>query len=130
MASITVRAFAKVNLSLRFTGVARPDGFHDLRTILQSIDLFDRVVCRSRRGPFAIRCDMEGVPTDPANLVWKAARLLWDRAGWTGEPRNTIVSLQKRIPMQASAAAVAMPRPPCWPFAGYGSSACPTKICI
>ena len=101
MASITVRAFAKINLSLRFTGVARPDGFHDLRTILQSIDLFDRVVCRSRRGSFAIRCDMKGVPTDPTNLVWKAARLLWEVAGGTGEPRNTIVSLRKRIPMQA-----------------------------
>jgi 4-diphosphocytidyl-2-C-methyl-D-erythritol kinase len=101
MASITIRAFAKINLSLRFTGVERPDGFHDLRTILQSIDLSDRVVCESRRGPFTIRCDMAGVPTDSTNLVWKAARVLWEKARLTGEPRNTMVSLQKRIPMQA-----------------------------
>ena len=101
MASVTLRAFAKINLSLRFTGVERPDGFHDLRTILQSIDLFDRVVCDGRRGPFAIRSDMPGVPTDATNLVWKGAQLLWEAAGRSGEVRNAEVSLRKRIPMQA-----------------------------
>jgi len=100
MASVTLRAFAKINLSLRITG-ARGDGFHDVQTILQSIDVFDRVRCESRRGPFEIRCDMPGVPTDRANLVWKSAQLLWNAAGRTGEPRNTIVTLTKNIPMQA-----------------------------
>ena len=38
MASVTLRAFAKINLSLRISG-ARPDGFHEVRTILQAIDL-------------------------------------------------------------------------------------------
>ena len=54
MASITLRAFAKINLSLRIND-ARPDGFHDVQTILQAIDLFDRVKCEKRRGPFQIR---------------------------------------------------------------------------
>ena len=101
MASVTLRAFAKINLSLRFTGVERPDGFHDLRTILQSINLVDCVVCTGRRGPFAIRSDMAGVPSDSTNLVWKAAQLLWEAAGRSGEARNAVVSLRKRIPMQA-----------------------------
>jgi 4-diphosphocytidyl-2-C-methyl-D-erythritol kinase len=100
MASITLRAFAKVNLSLRITG-ARPDGFHDVQTILQAIGLFDRVTCETRRGPFQIRCDMPGVPTDRTNLVWKAAQLLWEAAGRAGDPRDVKVSLQKKIPMKA-----------------------------
>ena len=100
MASVTLRAFAKINLSLRITS-ARPDGFHDVRTILQAIDLFDRVKCEARRGPFEIRCDMPGVPTDRTNLVWKAAQLLWEAAGRSGEPRDAVVTLQKNIPMQA-----------------------------
>jgi 4-diphosphocytidyl-2-C-methyl-D-erythritol kinase len=100
MASITLRAFAKINLSLRIKG-ARPDGFHDVQTILQAIDLFDRVECEKRRGPFQIRCDMPKVPTDRTNLVWKAAQMLWDTAGLAGELRDTVVTLQKKIPVKA-----------------------------
>src|SRR5688572_14017297 len=100
MASITLRAFAKINLSLRVSSM-RPDGFHDVRTLLQTIDLFDRVTCEALRGPFQIRCTTPGVPTDRTNLVWKAAVLLWEAAGRSGEPRNTVVTLQKNIPMKA-----------------------------
>ena len=100
MASVTLRAFAKINLSLRVTG-ARPDGFHDVRTILQAIDLFDRVTCDARRGPFEIRCDMPGVPTDRTNLVWKAAQLLWEAAGRSGDAARRRRDAEKKIPMQA-----------------------------
>ncbi len=100
MASLTLRAFAKINLSLRISAV-REDGFHDVQTLLQAIDLFDRVKCETRRGPFEIRCDMPGVPTDHRNLVWKAAQLLWDASGRAGEPKGAIVTLQKQIPMMA-----------------------------
>ena len=100
LSAVTVRAFAKINLSLRITS-ARPDGFHEVRTILQAIDLFDRVKCEARRGPFEIRCDMPGVPTDRSNLVWKGAQLLWEAAGRAGEPRNALITLRKNIPMEA-----------------------------
>ena len=100
MASITLRAFAKINLSLRVAPGPR-EGFHDVQTILQGISLSDRVTCEARRGPFEIRCRMPGVPTDRTNLVWKAAQLLWDAAGRSGEPRDAVVTLQKKIPMQA-----------------------------
>ena len=46
MASVTLRAFAKINLSLRISAV-REDGFHDVQTLLQAIDLFDRVKCET-----------------------------------------------------------------------------------
>jgi 4-diphosphocytidyl-2-C-methyl-D-erythritol kinase len=100
MASITLRAFAKINLSLRVAPV-RPDGFHDVTTILQAVDLFDRVTVETRRGPLEVRCDMPGVPTDRTNLVWKAAQALWVEAGRSGEPRGARVSLRKAIPMKA-----------------------------
>jgi 4-diphosphocytidyl-2-C-methyl-D-erythritol kinase len=100
MASLTLRAFAKINLSLRISAV-REDGFHDVQTLLQAIDLFDRVKCETRRGPFEIRCDMPGVPTDHRNLVWKAAQLLWDASGRDGEAKGAIVTLQKQIPVMA-----------------------------
>lgn len=100
MASVTLRAFAKINLSLRIKGM-RADGFHEVQTILQAIDLFDRVKCEARRGPFEIRCTRPGVPIDRANLVWKAAEQLWSAGGRDGEPRDALVALEKHIPMRA-----------------------------
>jgi 4-diphosphocytidyl-2-C-methyl-D-erythritol kinase len=100
VASFTLRAFAKINLSLRISGV-REDGFHDVQTLLQAIDLFDRVKCETRRGPFEIRCDTPGVPTDHRNLVWKAARLLWEASSRVGEPKGASGTLQKQIPVMA-----------------------------
>ena len=100
MRAITVKAFAKINLSLRIKA-KRADGFHEVQTILQALDLADRLTCQARRGPFQIACSTPRVPTDRTNLVWRAAQRLWDAAGRDGEPRDAIVTLDKRIPMQA-----------------------------
>ncbi|MCM3879478.1 MAG: 4-(cytidine 5'-diphospho)-2-C-methyl-D-erythritol kinase [Vicinamibacterales bacterium] len=96
----TMRAFAKINLSLRI-GPKGSDGFHEVRTILQGIDLADRVVATARRGPFEIACSAPDVPVDPTNLVWKAAQHLWKAAGRAGDPRDAHVALEKRIPARA-----------------------------
>ncbi len=96
----TIRAFAKINLSLR-VAERRGDGFHEVRTIFQGIDLADRVICESRRGAFEIVCATRGVPADRTNLVWKAAQGLWDAAGREGLPRGARVTLDKRIPIKA-----------------------------
>jgi 4-diphosphocytidyl-2-C-methyl-D-erythritol kinase len=98
--AITVKAFAKINLSLRINA-KRADGFHEVQTILQAIDLADRLTCEPKRGPFRIVCSMPRVPADRTNLVWRAAQRLWDAAGRDGEPRDAVVTLDKRIPMQA-----------------------------
>lgn len=94
---IVVRAFAKVNLSLRIVR-ARPDGFHEIQTIFQAIDLADTLTCVARAGPFRIACRKSGVPLDPSNLVWRAADRLWRAAGRDGEPRDAAVTIRKRIP--------------------------------
>src|SRR5215213_10670357 len=100
MSTNIVRAFGKINLSLRI-GPKRADGFHEVRTILQGIDLADRVICERRRGPFEIRCSAADVPTDRTNLVWKAAQHLWRAADREGSPRDARVMLDKRIPVKA-----------------------------
>lgn len=100
--SLTVPAFAKVNLDLRILGV-RPDGFHDLRTVFQSLALHDVITFTRRRGVFRIVCDDPTLPTDGRNLIWKAASLLWRIAGRRrGDvPRDVLVDLRKRVPAQA-----------------------------
>lgn len=97
---VTTRAHAKVNLDLRVLG-ARPDGYHELRTVFQSVELHDTLVCAQRSGPFALVCNAPGVPLDSRNLVWGAAAALWTALGREGEPRETLVTIRKEIPMQA-----------------------------
>lgn len=97
---IEVRAHAKVNLDLRVLGV-RPDGYHELRTVFQTIELHDVLVFRSRRGPFALRGRAAGVPLDASNLIWKAASALWGALGRVGDVSDTIVAIEKKIPVQS-----------------------------
>jgi len=97
---LTVRAHAKVNLDLRVLGV-RADGYHELRTVFQTIELHDTLVCAERPGPFALACRTPGVPLDAGNLVWQAAAALWTALGRAGEMRDTIVQIDKKIPVQA-----------------------------
>ncbi len=98
--TFTVRAPAKINLALRVGGI-RPDGFHDVHTVLQSISLVDTVVATPRPGPFALAARGPGVPADRSNLVWRAAEALWRAAGRSGEPRDVHVRLDKAIPVQS-----------------------------
>jgi 4-diphosphocytidyl-2-C-methyl-D-erythritol kinase len=97
---LTVRAHAKVNLDLRVLGV-RADGYHELRTVFQSIDLHDTIVCADRPGPFTITCRDARVPTDSSNLVWKAAAALWTALGRAGSVSDTAVRIDKQIPIEA-----------------------------
>ena len=100
MSAVRVRAHAKINLDLRVLG-SRPDGYHELRTVFQSIALHDSVSCEARPGPFAIECGTAGVPLDRSNLVWRSAQALWRAVRRTGEVRDVVVRLTKAIPMQA-----------------------------
>ena len=95
-----VRAFAKINVSLRVLGV-RPDGYHDLRTVFQSIALHDTLTVRRARGPLRLTCDHPECPADHSNLVWRAAEAVWAATGQRGEPRGVRIHLAKQIPIQA-----------------------------
>jgi len=97
---VRVRAFAKINRSLRVLGT-RADGYHELRTIFQSIGLHDTLTVRASRGPFRLTCDDPACPVDDGNLIAGAAARMWRAAGRRGAPRDVVVDLRKRIPMQA-----------------------------
>lgn len=95
-----VQAFAKINRSLRVLG-RRSDGYHELRTIFQSIALHDTLTIRASRGPLRLTCDDPACPTDERNLIWQATSRMWAAAGRRGAPRDLAIDLIKRIPMQA-----------------------------
>jgi 4-diphosphocytidyl-2-C-methyl-D-erythritol kinase len=98
--ALVVRAHAKVNLDLRVLG-SRPDGYHELRTVFQTIELHDTLVCRARAGAFTLKCRTAAVPLDATNLVWMAAAALWKALGRAGEPRDALITIAKTIPVSA-----------------------------
>src|SRR5918995_1587347 len=98
--AMRVRAFAKINLSLRVVG-RRADGYHELRTIFQSIALHDTLTIRASRGPFRLACDDPNCPADETNLIWRAADRMWKAARRSGPLRGIDVDLRKRIPLNA-----------------------------
>jgi 4-diphosphocytidyl-2-C-methyl-D-erythritol kinase len=97
---VIARAPAKVNLDLRVLGI-RADGFHELRTVFQTIELHDTLTFAQRPGPFTLKCQAPGVPIDDSNLVWRAASALWAALGRDGAPRDTVVTIDKAIPLEA-----------------------------
>lgn len=97
---LQVRAPAKINLDLRVLR-RRPDGFHEVTTILQSVALHDTLSITARRGPLTVRSAAAAVPRDRDNLVWTAAAALWRALGRSGDPAGAAVVVRKRIPSAA-----------------------------
>ncbi len=91
-----VRALAKINLDLRVLH-KRPDGYHELRTVYQTISLADRLEIEyapARRTSVALVC----TPEIPGNLAERAARLVMEAMRLAG---RVSMRLEKRIPMGA-----------------------------
>ncbi|MFM7150880.1 MAG: 4-(cytidine 5'-diphospho)-2-C-methyl-D-erythritol kinase [Gemmataceae bacterium] len=93
-----VRCPAKVNLFLEVTG-RRPDGYHDLATLMVSVDLCDHQEMRADpSGEIRLTTDAPGLSTGPDNLICRAAEILRRRCGIQ---QGVAIRLQKRIPMEA-----------------------------
>ena len=97
MKQLTARAPAKVNLHLEVIQ-RRPDGYHEIETVFQAIDLWDHLRFRRNKGPIHVRCDHPAVPTDRTNLCHRAAKLLKSRFGVEG---GVEIQLEKNIPVAA-----------------------------
>jgi len=107
--SVTVRSFAKINLGL-YIGPPRPDGFHELRTVYQTIGLYDRITVGVRPGAgIEIQSEDSRVPTDATNTCYRIVERAMAVLGAKG---RVTVEIEKRLPVQgglggASANAVA-----------------------
>jgi 4-diphosphocytidyl-2-C-methyl-D-erythritol kinase len=93
---LVLRTSAKVNLALEVLG-KRGDGYHEIATVLQAVDLFDRLTMETA-DILSLHADDPELPTDDGNLVMRAARLLQKTAGIEKGAR---LRLQKRIPVAA-----------------------------
>lgn len=96
MTTFAARAPAKVNAQLA-VGPLRADGFHELRTVYLAVSLFDTVTVGPGEGltVTVTGVDVEVVPTDRRNLVWRAAELL---ASHAGVPADATIAIAKSIP--------------------------------
>lgn len=99
MTTLYEGAFAKLNLTLDVLD-KREDGYHDLKSIMQTVSIRDDVEIDLGTGkPWALRCTVENIPTDEKNLAWKAARVYFDRIG--KDPDGLEIRITKRIPVEA-----------------------------
>lgn len=92
-------AFAKINLTLDVLG-KRSDGYHDIRSVMQTISVRDDVEIDLDTGkPWELFCTNPVIPCDERNLAWKAAKIFFDTLG--KEPNGLTIRITKRIPIQA-----------------------------
>lgn len=109
-----VKAYAKINLHLDITGIL-PDKYHAVRTVMQSISLYDNVsVTLTGEKEFFAECNVDGVPTDDKNIAVRAARIFAQECEYSGGARITI---EKKIPMAAG-------------MAGGSADAAATLLCM
>ena len=96
---VRVKAPAKVNLILKVLG-RLPNGYHELWSIMQAVDLFDHLYFRHLPSSRGIRliCKTDRVPTGKDNLVYRAAELVLKKANLE---EGLEISLEKHIPMGA-----------------------------
>ena len=94
---VVVRSFAKMNLGLCI-GARRSDGFHELRTVYQTIGLHDLIRLEVVRGTgIEIRCEDARVPRDETNTCWRSAELGMASLRARG---RVVISIDKRLPVQ------------------------------
>lgn len=101
MDEMTLKALAKINLGLDVVR-RREDGYHEVRMVMQTIHLYDRLTMKKSRTPgIRIRTNLSFLPVNENNLVYRAGKLLMDEFGIT---EGVSVTLEKRIPVAAGMA--------------------------
>ena len=124
MKEITLDAYGKLNLTLDILG-RRPDGYHDLRMVMQSVSLCDRVTIReTENGQIALRTSASYLPCDRGNLAYRAAEAFFAAV----DVANPGVALyvEKRIPVCAGMAGRSSPWKSCAGSASVWAAMCPT----
>ncbi len=97
----TQRAYAKINIGLDVLR-RRADGYHEVKMIMQTVDIYDELVLERRKQPgIELRMDNSELPSGGDNLICRAADLLFLEKEITG---GVNISLTKRIPIAAGMA--------------------------
>ncbi|HWR38821.1 MAG TPA: 4-(cytidine 5'-diphospho)-2-C-methyl-D-erythritol kinase [Patescibacteria group bacterium] len=97
---LELAAFAKINLALDVLH-KREDGFHEVKMVMQTVDLADRILLEERQEKITIAAERLLLPNDRENLAWRAAHLLQQQ--YCPE-RGVHITLEKRIPLAAGLA--------------------------
>ncbi|WP_207717335.1 4-(cytidine 5'-diphospho)-2-C-methyl-D-erythritol kinase [Anaerosporobacter faecicola] len=101
MNTIMLKAYAKINIGLDVLG-KRPDGYHDVRMIMQTIRLYDKLnMKRIGKDEIILKTNLAYLPTNENNLVYKAIQLLREEFHIK---QGVYVELQKHIPVAAGLA--------------------------
>ena len=101
MEEIKLRAYAKVNLGLDVIG-RRANGYHDVRMVMQNVDLFDKVLIKkTKENTIVVKTNLPYLPCDESNLVYKAVKLIKDKFNIE---TGVYVDLYKFIPVAAGMA--------------------------
>lgn len=101
MKELNLRALAKINLGLDVLR-RREDGYHEVRMVMQTVYLYDKIVLRRTRKPgIEVSTNLYYLPVNENNLVYKAAKLLMEEFSI---PEGVHISLQKYIPVAAGMA--------------------------
>lgn len=97
-----IKAYAKLNLTLDVLG-GRPDGYHDLRMIMQTIDLADVLTLdENGAGELRVSTNLHFLPDNEKNLAAQAALRWWEARGQA--PRGLDIAIEKHIPVCAGMA--------------------------
>lgn len=91
------QSFAKINLVLHVLG-RRPDGYHDILSLMQRISLHDGMTFERRRAGIVCHCPGSGLPEDDGNIVCRAARRFFSESGLS---RGVEIAIQKSVPVAA-----------------------------
>lgn len=97
MKQLRLNAYAKINLTLDVLG-DRPDGYHDIETVLHTVELHDSLILREDGNGIVLRCTGPEVPPEQQNIVHRAAHLLRETFQIS---RGIEIELTKRIPVAA-----------------------------
>ena len=101
MKETNLKAHAKINLGLDIVGV-RPDGYHLVKMVMETIQLYDRVRVKvSNKPEIRVKTNLGYLPTDKKNIAYQAARLLLDEFQIQ---QGVDIQLEKRIPVAAGLA--------------------------
>ena len=101
MDKISINAMAKINLGLDVLR-RRENGYHDVKMVMQTVNIYDTLeFVKLQESKIVVKTDTMELPTDENNLIYKAAKLLYDRCGME---EGVEITLTKRIPIAAGMA--------------------------